>query len=265
MTPARREVGLPRLGSQRFPEEEVFGGMGGERLDGPGDGDGPALADMMAELADAEAAEADARAQAAAARARADEVRDDGADDAPAGDVEADLTDPGTLGSGAAARKRIGQTAGLALATLLTAAALTLIVLMLWQHSRVAAQRAGDRRFVDAARDGIVALLSIDHTRARADVQRVLDLSTGQFHNDFSRSADDFVKTAQDSKAITKGSVNVAALEKVVGDQAVVLVAATSEVSNISGARQDPRPFRISVTVTREGEACKMSDVEFVP
>ena len=168
MTPARREVGLPRLGSQRFPEEEVFGGMGGERLDGPGDGDGPALADMMAELADAEAAEADARAQAAAAR-------------------------------------------------------------------------------------------------ARADVQRVLDLSTGQFHNDFSRSADDFVKTAQDSKAITKGSVNVAALEKVVGDQAVVLVAATSEVSNISGARQDPRPFRISVTVTREGEACKMSDVEFVP
>jgi Mce-associated membrane protein len=45
----------------------------------------------------------------------------------------------------------------------------------------------------------------------------------------------------------------------------VVLVAATSEVTNASGARQDPRPFRMSVTVTREGEQCKMSDVEFVP
>ncbi len=136
---------------------------------------------------------------------------------------------------------------------------------MLWQHGRVAAQHASDRRFVDAARDGIVALLSIEHGRARADVQRVLDLSTGQFHDEFARSADDFVKTAEDSRAVTKGTVNVAALERVDGDRATVLVAATSEVSNVNGARQDPRPFRISVTVTREGETCKMSDVEFVP
>ena len=255
MSPARREVGLRRLGSQRFPEEEVFGGMGGERLESPGDGDGPAVADMLADLAEAEAAEADAQAQAAAARARADDLRQDEGDDEPADEVVA----------GTAGRLRIGQTAGLALAALLTAAVVTLTALMLWQHGRVAAQRAEDRRFVDAARDGIVALLSIDHTRARADVQRVIDLSTGQFHDDFSRSADDFVKTAEDSKALTKGSVNVAALEKVDGDQGVVLVAATSEVSNVSGARQDLRPFRISVTVTRAGEECKMSDVEFVP
>jgi Mce-associated membrane protein len=72
-------------------------------------------------------------------------------------------------------------------------------------------------------------------------------------------------QTTEDSKAVTAGSVNVAALERVDGDRAVVLVAATSEVTNASGARQDPRPFRMSVTVTREGEQCKMSDVEFVP
>ena len=225
--------------------------MGGERLDRPGGGDGPALAAMMAELAEAaaEAAEADARAQAESARARADGVRPDAADEQPADESD----------------RWIGQTAGLAVAALLTAAALTLTALMLWQHGRVTAQRADDRRLVDAARDGIVALLSIDHTHARADIQRVLDLSNGRFHDEFARSADDFVKTAEDSKAVTKGSVNVAALEKVDGDQAVVLIAATSEVSNVSGARQDPRPFRISVTVTRQGEECKMSDVEFVP
>lgn len=248
---------MRRLGSQRFPEEEVFGGMGGERLDRPGDGHGPAVADMLAELAEAEAAEADAQAQAAVARARADEVRQDAGDDEPA--------DAGAAVAGPAGRLPIRRTAGLALAALLTAAAVTLTALMLWQHGRVAAQRAEDRRFVDAARDGIAALLSIDHTRARADVQRVIDLSTGQFHDDFARSADDFVKTAEDSKAVTRGSVNVAALERLDGDQGVVLVAATSEVSNVSGARQDPRPFRISVTVTREGQECKMSDVEFVP
>jgi len=233
--------------------------MGGVRPDRPGDGDGPAVADMVAELAEAEAAEADARAQAVAARARADEAREDAADDGPADDLTTTAPEPG------ARRPRIAQTAGLALAALLTAAALILTAVMLWQHGKVAAQRAGDRRFVDAARDGITALLTIDHTRAQADVQRVMDLSTGQFHDDFARSANDFVKTAEDSKAVTSGSVNVAALEKVEGDQAVVLIAATSEVTNISGARRDPRPFRISVTVTRQGDECKMSDVEFVP
>ena len=30
-------------------------------------------------------------------------------------------------------------------------------------------------------------------------------------------------------------------------------------------AKQDARPFRMSVTVTRDGDTCKMSDVEFVP
>lgn len=221
--------------------------MGDEHPDRPDGGDDPAVADMVAELAEAEAAEADALAEAAAARTRLAQARDDAAPAPVAG------------------RRRIAQTAGLALAVLLTAAAVTLPALMLWQHGRVTAQRAEDRRFVDAARDGIVALLSIDHTRARADVQRVLDLSTGQFHDDFTRSADDFVKTAEDSKAVTVGTVNLAALEKIEGERAVVLIAATSEVSNVNGASQDPRPFRISVTVTRDGQQCKMSDVEFVP
>ena len=154
--------------------------------------------------------------------------------------------------------------AALALTALLVGACLALTGLMVMQHVRVAAKQEQDRRFVDAARDGVTALLSIDHTRAQADVQRVLDLSTGQFHEDFQRSADDFVKTAVDSKAVTKGTIAAAALNSVDGDQATVLVAASSEVTNANGADQDPRPFRMSVTVTRDGDTCKMSDVEFV-
>jgi Mce-associated membrane protein len=237
--------------------------MAVERPDRPSvTGARPAVADMVAELAEAEAAEAGARAEAAEARARAAGVRAETAtDDLP---DEPDMAGPDTEVT-AIRRLRVGRTGGLALAALLTAAAVTATALMLWQHGRVDAKRAADQRFVEAARDGIVALLSIDHTHARADVQRVIDLSSGQFRDDFSRSADDFVKTAEDSKAVTKGTVNVAALERVDGDKAVVLIAATSEVTNASGARHDPRPFRISVTVTREGEQCKMSDVEFVP
>ena len=111
----------------------------------------------------------------------------------------------------------------------------------------------------------MLALLSIDHTRAKEDVQRVLDLSTGRFREDFARDADDFVKTAIDSRAVTKGSVRVAALQSVKEGSGVVLVAASSKVTNASGAKEDTRPWRMRVTVTRDGDIWKMSDVEFVP
>lgn len=157
------------------------------------------------------------------------------------------------------------RTAGLVLAALFTGAGLALTGVMLWQHREVAAQRSQDLQFVDAARAGVTALLSIDHSRAQADVARVLDLSTGPFREDFERSAEDFVKTAVDSKAVTTGTVNAAALDARDGDTGVVIVAATSEVTNVNGADQDPRPFRMSVTVTRDAGTPKISDVEFVP
>ncbi len=203
------------------------------------------LGDIRAQLAEAEAAEAEARADAEKARAKA-----------------AGLQDAEPVARPAA---RSRHTAGLVLAALLTGASLALTGLMLWQHREAAAQRSQDLQFVDAARAGVTALLSIDHTRAQSDVQRVLDLSTGAFREDFARSADDFVKTAVDSKAVTSGTVNAAALDTLQGDSGVVIVAATSEVTNTNGANQDPRPFRISVTVTRDGGTPRMSDVEFVP
>ena len=232
--------------------------MTSERRDADHDAEagGNTVTGVIAELAEAEAAEVDARAEAERARAREVGLRDAEADLAP-DEPEAELP-----------HRRVPAkwlTAGLALAALLTAAGLTLAGLMLWQHGQVVAQRAQDRRFVDAAREGVTALLSIDYNSAKADVQRVLDLSAGQFRDDFQSSADDFVKTAVESKAVTTGSISAAALDSINGDRAVVLVAATSQVSNVNGADQDPRPFRISVTVTRDGDTCKMSDVEFVP
>ena len=203
------------------------------------------VGDIKAELAEAEAAEAEALAEAAEARARAES--------GPEGERQA------------ASRRRWPQTAGLVLAALLTGVGLALTGLMVWQHAEASAQRAEDQRFVDAARAGVTALLSIDHTRAKDGVQRVLDLSTGQFRDDFQRSADDFIKTAVDSKAVTVGTINAAALDTVQGDQGVVMLAATSQVTNVNGAKKDPRPFRMSVTVDCNQDPCKMSDVEFVP
>jgi Mce-associated membrane protein len=48
-------------------------------------------------------------------------------------------------------------------------------------------------------------------------------------------------------------------------DAAVVLVVSTSEITNATGTTQDPRIFRLLVTVDRDGDQLKMSKVEFVP
>ena len=210
------------------------------------------VADVMVELAEAEAAEADARAEAALAKAKAARLRDISAP-ASAGEIRPSR------------RLSRGRAAALAAAALLIGALLALTGLMLVKHNEAAATRAQDRKLIEAASEGIVALLSIDHDRAEADVQRILDLSIGAFRDDFASRAGDFIATAQKGKSVTKGAVTAAALESTGNDNAVVLVAATSQVTNASGARDDPRPWRMSVTVSRDEDQWKMSNVEFVP
>ncbi|NKY25160.1 hypothetical protein HGB38_02775 [Nocardia gamkensis] len=125
-----------------------------------------------------------------------------------------------------------------------------------------------DRRaaeFTAAARQGVVALTTLDFKRANEDVQRVLDNSTGSFRGDFQARATDFTTVIQQSQVATEGKVNATAIESMTKDSAVVLVAATSQVTNSAGARQEPRAWRLSVTVTRDGDQLKMSKVEFVP
>lgn len=236
------------------------------------------VADVIVELAEAEAAEADARAEAAVAKARAVRLRGRSGEDAgESGAGESGATEgAGDSGAGEDAGESAGEirpprglsrwrAVALAAAAVVIGALLALTGLMLVKHNEAAANRAQDREFLEAASEGIVALLSIDHGRAEADVQRILDLSIGAFRDDFASRAGDFIATAQKGKAVTKGAVTAAALESAGDDNAVVLVAATSQVTNVSGARDDPRPWRMSVTVSRDEDQWKMSNVEFVP
>jgi Mce-associated membrane protein len=161
-------------------------------------------------------------------------------------------------------RRRLWRIAA-AVAVLAICALATVSGVMISKHRQVAAKQAHSAEFVTAARNGVVALLSIDYNHAKADVQRVIDSSTGPFRDDFTKNADDFVKTAEQSKAVTQGSITASALDSENGDTGVVLLAAKSQVTNAAGARQDPRAWRMSVTVTRDGGQLKMSNVEFVP
>ena len=88
--------------------------------------------------------------------------------------------------------------------------------------------------------------------------------ATGEFKDDFQRRADDFASVVKDSKAVTQGSVAATAVESMSKDSAVVLVLANERVTNLAGAKDEPRAFRFRVSVVRDGDQLKISKVEFV-
>ena len=108
--------------------------------------------------------------------------------------------------------------------------------------------------------------MSIDYNTAQDSVQRVLDGSTGRFRANFADTADDFVKALKDEKIVTKAAINDAAVESVTGDGAVVLISATSQREGAKAPKdqQQPRLWRVVVTLEREDGQIKMSGVDFV-
>jgi Mce-associated membrane protein len=256
----------------------------------------------LAEQAEAEAAEAEALAAAARARARAIQLRREAqpqpeaeseaepdvdadaevsttdSDDAEVADAaaeppetaestEPESTEPESPEVEPAGRRLRVPNVSLALST---AAAVAIVGLlgasgwMAWQHQQVVKEQQRAAAYSATARQGVINLTSLDFNRAKEDVQRVLDSATGEFKDDFQKRAEDFASVVKDSKAVTEGSVAATAIESMKNDSAVILVLATERVTNIAGAKDQPRTFRFRVSVVHDGDDLKVSKVEFV-
>ena len=246
---------------------------------------------VLAEEAEAEAAEADAIAAAARARARAIRLRrqaktaaeDESVEaEATATDIESEaieitdaepddtevVADEPSKEESVRERRRWGlvlKVVAVTLASLCTIALIAVSVIMVKHHRDQVAEQQRSAEFAAAGRQSVVTLMSLDFNKAKEGVQRIIDNSTGQFKDDFKNQADDFIKVAQDSKVVTEVTVNATAVESMTADSAVVLVSATSRVTNAAGAKQEPRSWRLSVNLQRDGGQIKMSKVEFVP
>jgi Mce-associated membrane protein len=241
-------------------------------------GDAPVEAEATAAEVDAQATDVDTDAtestdvETEASDVVAEPAEETEADeaDSDAKDGKEDVADQPSKDESVPERRRwrLGRilkvlAAGIAVAC--TCALITLSVLMVINHRHQAAEQQRSAEYAAAARQSVVTLMSLDFNKAKEDVQRIIDNSTGQFRDDFKNQADDFVKVAQDSKVITEVTVNSVGVESMTNDKAVALVAATSRVTNAAGAKQEPRSWRLSVDLQRDGGQIKMSKVEFVP
>jgi Mce-associated membrane protein len=281
----RRKASVTDAGSAPVSEPPTDKASPAESQDRPD----PELAQILAEEAEAEAAEAEAAAAAARARARALRLRrqaqeveatavepveepaptdDDAPDDEPV-DIDSTAEEAAQRPSRRRLHLRVPlptwKGVALFLAVLCTCALLAASGYMIREHRQAERDAQLAAEYTAAGRQAVVTLMSLDFNKAEEGVQRIIDNSTGKFREDFQQQAETFAQVAQDSKVITEVTVNSAAVSTMTEDSANVLVSATSRVTNAAGANKDPRGWRLSVDLERDGDQVKMSRVEFVP
>ena len=118
--------------------------------------------------------------------------------------------------------------------------------------------------FVQIARQGAVNLTTINYTQVDADVQRIIDLSTGAFRDDFLQRSKPFIEVVRAAQSKSEGTVTDAGLESQRGDSAQVLVAIAVK-SRTAGGEEAPREWRMRIEVQSVGDDAKVSNVVFVP
>ena len=156
---------------------------------------------------------------------------------------------------------------------LATIAGLVLVVVLGgltgWLGYRAYESRKADdlqNLFLQVGRQGALNLTTISHEHAEQDVQRVLDSSTGTFYDDFQARSQPFVEVVKQAQSKSEGTVAEAGIEESSDTEARVLVAVTVNTTNAGAPEQQPRAWRMRITVQKTGEdEAKISNVEFVP
>jgi Mce-associated membrane protein len=125
-------------------------------------------------------------------------------------------------------------------------------------------EQALQSQLLQAARQGALNLTTIDWQHAEGDMQRILDGATGQFHDEFASRSQPFIEAVKQAKSTSVGTITEAGLESEEGGDARVLVAVAVKTSTAGAPEQDPRAWRMRITVHKDDDQAKVSNVEFV-
>jgi Mce-associated membrane protein len=200
----------------------------------------------------------------------ADETGDDAAqianEDAEA-DYHADVNDNPEAAEPAAPKPRMSHVRMAAIAGMVVV--LVLGGLTGWLGYRAYESREAQNLhnlFLEVGRQGALNLTTIDWEHAEADVQRVVDSSTGTFRDDFQKRSAPFIEVVKKAKSKSTGHITEAGVESESDNEAQVVVAVTVNTSSVSAPEQPPKSWRMRISVQKTGDdEAKVSNVEFVP
>jgi Mce-associated membrane protein len=130
-----------------------------------------------------------------------------------------------------------------------------------YQDREAQAQR---NLYVQVARQTAVNLTTINYTEVESDIKRILESATGTFYDDFQKRSQPFVEVVKKVQSKSEGTVAEAALLSEAKDQAQVLVAVSVKTTIAAAPEQEPRRWRMRISVQKSGDSAKVSNVEFV-
>jgi Mce-associated membrane protein len=137
-------------------------------------------------------------------------------------------------------------------------------VLLLQKRATATAEddRAGA---LQAARQMVVNLMTLDHNAPQESLDRVTQGATGQFREQFSTQASAIQTILQQAAVSSSGEVSEAGVAQLDRDSATVLVASTALVKNTQAPQGEPRQYRMLIKLQKQADNWLASDVEFVP
>jgi Mce-associated membrane protein len=225
--------------------------------------------DLSALLAEAEEEVSLAESRAEAARARAEQLRQDAeaTSSDPAGAADDTDSDKNTR----ARRWRLpqlhrpGNTAvAVGAGIVLTCASLGASGYMIWRDRTIAHRQQLIPEFAAAARQEITALMTLDPKHAKDDIQRSIDASTGDFKAQLEARSGFMAQKAEESKVISKVTVDAVGVESMTDNSGVALVSAKSDVTDPDNSKRPPMLWRIAVKLERVNGQLKMSGIDFL-
>lgn len=130
-----------------------------------------------------------------------------------------------------------------------------------WQSHQADQQR---ELFLRVARQDAHDMTTIRHAQVESDVERILDLSVGTFHDDFAQRRQPFIEHIKHEQSTSLGTVMEAGLESVTDNSARALVTVSVKLTKADSGEQKLDGFRLRLDLQRVGAEIKVSDVEYV-
>jgi Mce-associated membrane protein len=130
-----------------------------------------------------------------------------------------------------------------------------------WRSHQVEQQR---ELFLGVARQSAHDMTTISHTEVESDVQRILDLSIGQFHDEFAQRKQPFIEHIKQEQSTSQGTVTEAGLESIGSSSARALLTVAVKLTKADSGEQKLDGFRLRIDLQRVGAGAKVSEVEYV-
>lgn len=161
------------------------------------------------------------------------------------------------------------DTGGRALAITIVVSVVVIVLLaaaggVLWFARAQHDHQARDTAVTVAARNQVIALLTLDPDNVQSSLDTVLAGATGDWRQQFAREADRFTQVVRNGQVRAQVTVSASAIQNADDERATVLVSANATIQNTESPQGYPGVYRVLLVLENQDGRWLVSDLEFV-